>query len=112
MSKSAKNRKKHSPASRKGKPAGSSDHAGKTSSSKGARSLKESQKAGGALKLNRFALIATGIISLAIALYIGFFVKGQFGLTQGIVWGALAGVSIWVAFYGSFWINRWLRRRE
>lgn len=112
MSKSAQNRKKRSPAPRKSKPAASGERAGKASSPKSAKPLKESQKESGALKLNRMALIGTGIVSLAIALYIGFFVKGHFGLIQGIIWGALAGASIWVAFYGSFWINRKLRRRE
>jgi hypothetical protein len=112
MSKSAQNRKKRSPASRQSRPAVSGDRAGKAPSPKTPQPLKEGQKALGAPRPNRIALIATAIVSLAIALYIGFFVKGQFGLTQGILWGALAGASIWAAFYGSFWINRKLRRRE
>jgi hypothetical protein len=112
MAKSAQNRKKRSPLPKKSKSAMPGDHTRKTLSQKGPKPPKVGQKASSAPKPGWIALIATGIVSLVIALYIGFFVKGQFGLTQGIVWGALAGVSIWVAFYGSFWINRWLRRRE
>lgn len=55
-------------------------------------------------------LLIAGILSIALGVYIGTFVNNQFGMIEGIKWGLIAGASIWVTFYGSFWLNRWLRR--
>jgi hypothetical protein len=56
-------------------------------------------------------LILTVLLSLAVAIYVGRPVAHQQGLGQAVVWGAIAGASIWVAVYASYRLNRWLRRR-
>lgn len=57
------------------------------------------------------SLVLTSLLSVAIAVYIGWQVASQQGLGRGVVWGAMAGASIWIAFYASYRFNRWLRQR-
>ncbi len=57
------------------------------------------------------SLVLTSLLSGAMAIYIGWQVTNQQGLGRGVVWGAIAGASIWVAFYGSYRFNRWMRQR-
>jgi hypothetical protein len=112
MSKSAQSRKQRSFSRKKKQTASSGGLASKSTPLPAVKPAKPNQKKNGSAWPGRIGLIAAGILSLAVAIYIGLFVKNQFGLTQGLFWGVLAGISIWVAFFGSFWFNRWLRRRQ
>lgn len=59
----------------------------------------------------RIALIAVGLISVGIGVFYGWRVGASLGWQQGLLWGLLVGGSVWLAFYGSYRLNRWLRRR-
>ena len=56
-------------------------------------------------------LILISLLSVLTAIYVGWQVVSQQGWGKGIVWGAIAGASIWGAFYASYYFNRWLRRQ-
>jgi hypothetical protein len=112
MSKSAQSRKKRNSLRKKSRSATPGSQSKKTIPGRVSKSSKADQKTPGGITPRFLGLFSAGILSLAIAIYIGLFVKGHFGLTQGVIWGALAGGSIWVAFFGSFWINQKLRSRK
>lgn len=56
-------------------------------------------------------LILIVFLSVAVAIYVGWKIANPQQLGQTVVWGAIAGASIWVAFYASYRFNRWIRRR-
>ena len=56
-------------------------------------------------------LILAVLLSVAVALYVGWPVARQRGLGQAVMWGAVAGASVWIAFYASYRFNLWLRGR-
>lgn len=74
----------------------------------------QNQKTGGSgpekLVDMRIALTVVSLASVAIALYFGYLMGRSLGWQKGVQWGLIVGVSVWAAFYGSYRLNRWLRR--
>jgi tetrahydromethanopterin S-methyltransferase subunit E len=56
-------------------------------------------------------LMVMGVVSLAVAAYVIWKTASQLGLAQAVMWGAIAAVSVWVAFAASFYFGRWIRQR-
>ena len=82
----------------------------KTTSGK-RRQIQAARKGDESLISMRIALIAVGMISAGIGVFYGWRVGASLGWQQGLLWGLIVGGSVWLAFYGSYRLNRWLRRR-
>jgi hypothetical protein len=58
----------------------------------------------------RTGIIVIAITSLGMAVLTAWQAIPLKGLWEGILWGVLFGVFIWVVFFGMMLINRFLRR--
>jgi hypothetical protein len=56
-------------------------------------------------------LILTGLLSVAVAAYVGWTVASQYGLARAALWGLIAAATIWAAFSASFYFAKWIRQR-
>lgn len=56
-------------------------------------------------------LILATLLSVAVAVYVGWTVASQQGLAQAAVWGVIAAASVWAAFSASFYFVRWIRQQ-
>lgn len=56
-------------------------------------------------------LILAVLLSVAVALYVGWPIARQGEVGEAVMWGTGAGVSVWIAFYASYRFNLWLRGR-
>ena len=57
----------------------------------------------------RTGLLTNGIISLVLAFFIGWQIYPAGGLGEAVLWGGIAGVSIWVVFSLAYLMNRFFR---
>lgn len=57
----------------------------------------------------RSALIAMGVVSSGLALFVAWTAIESQGLLMGIVWGLIFGAAIWVVFLIAFLFFRWSR---
>jgi hypothetical protein len=60
----------------------------------------------------RTGLITNLVISVGIGLFVGWQFGRALGLGEGILWGAIAGGSIWLMFLFSYLFNRLIRGRR
>ncbi len=60
----------------------------------------------------RTGLLLNGLISLALALFVGWQVLPDGGLKEAVRWGLIAGLSIWVIFFVTLRFTLWIRRSE
>jgi hypothetical protein len=59
----------------------------------------------------RTGMIALTLVSLALALFVGWQIYPAGGLGQAALIGLAFGFSIWVIFYIVYRLNRWLQSR-
>jgi hypothetical protein len=57
----------------------------------------------------RTGLLTNSVISLILALFVGWQIYPAGGLGEALLWGGIAGVSIWVVFSLAYLVNRFLR---
>jgi len=60
----------------------------------------------------RTGLLLNGLVSLALALFVGWQVVPVGGLKEAVRWGLIAGLSIWVIFFMALRFTLWIRRSE
>ncbi|HHH41823.1 MAG TPA: hypothetical protein ENK56_07440 [Chloroflexi bacterium] len=60
----------------------------------------------------RTGLLLNGLVSLALALFVGWQVFPVGGLKEAVRWGLIAGLSIWVVFFLTLRFTLWIRRSE
>jgi hypothetical protein len=59
----------------------------------------------------RTGMITITIVSLAVGAWTAWNALPAEGLAKSIFWGAVFGGSIWLVFFGAYFLNRWVRKR-
>jgi uncharacterized membrane-anchored protein len=59
----------------------------------------------------RTGMIVITIVSLAIGAWTAWNALPAEGLGMSIFWGVVFGGSIWLVFFGAYFLNRWVRKR-
>lgn len=59
----------------------------------------------------RTGMIVITIVSIAIGAWTAWNALPAEGLAMSIFWGAVFGGSIWLVFFGAYFLNRWVRKR-
>jgi hypothetical protein len=59
----------------------------------------------------RTGMLTNSVISLALAIFIIWQIYPVGGLGQALLWGIGAGLSIWLVFFVSYFVNSRIRRR-
>lgn len=60
----------------------------------------------------RTGLIVMALISLGLAVMVGWQVYPALGLGEALLWAAGFGVSVWVVFVAFYFFNTWIRGRS
>jgi hypothetical protein len=112
VSKSARRRRKQAQAKKKKVQSNTTTQtAGKQTPKAGQKRSGQDRTLKGALLNWPSTLVLTGLLSVVVAIYIGWQIANLQGWGRGVAWGAIAGASIWGAFYASYRFNRWMRQR-
>lgn len=59
----------------------------------------------------RTGLLTNSLVSLALAVFIGWQIYPAGGLGQAVLWGGGAGLSIWLVFFVSYFFSSRIRGR-
>jgi hypothetical protein len=59
----------------------------------------------------RTGMIVITLVSVAIGAWTAWNALPAEGLAKSIFWGFVFGGSIWLIFFGAYFLNRWVRKR-